>query len=64
LTPGDGTVDFDRFARALDQAGYRGDVSIEFEYRDMTLEAIEREYDRGLAYLANHGWKLPDATRR
>lgn len=59
MTPGDGTVDFAKFGRALDKANYRGDVSIEFEYRDMTLDAIEREHDRGLAHLASVRWELP-----
>jgi sugar phosphate isomerase/epimerase len=64
MTPGNGTVDFRKFAQALDRAGYRGDVSIEFEYRDMMLDAIEREYDRGLAYLESHGWHLPEGVNR
>jgi len=33
LTPGKGTVDFRRFAEALDRAKYSGDVSLEFEHR-------------------------------
>ena len=63
LTPGVGTVDFARFGRALDEAGYAGDVSLEFEYRDMTLEAIEREYDKGLQHLRSAGWQLPAGVR-
>lgn len=59
LTPGKGTVDFRTFGQALDQVGYVGDVSIEFEYRDMTFEAIEQEYDLGLKHLADVGWELP-----
>lgn len=58
LTPGAGNVDFRKFAQALDKVGYSGDVSIEFEYRDMTLDAIEQEYDRGLKYLEKAGWEL------
>jgi sugar phosphate isomerase/epimerase len=64
MTPGDGIVDFRKFAAALDRAGYQGDVSIEFEYRDMTLDAIETEYDRGLAYLESVGWQLPEGVKR
>ena len=64
MTPGDGVVDFSRFARSLDQIGYCRDVSIEFEYRDMTLDAIEREYDRGLKHLEQSGWELPAGVRR
>jgi len=62
LTPGKGTVDFARLAQALDRVGYNGDVSLEFEYRDMTLEQIEQEYDQGLRHLASVGWKLPHVT--
>ena len=49
--------------QALDRAGYRGDVSVEFEYRDLTLEAVEREYDRGLRHLADVGWEFPPHVR-
>jgi len=64
LTPGDGTVDFAKFGQALDKANYKGDVSLEFEYRDMTLDAIELEYDRGLAHLAKVGWQLPAGVKK
>jgi sugar phosphate isomerase/epimerase len=63
LTPGSGVVDFEKFARALDRVNYAGDVSIEFEYRDLTLDAIEREYDAGLTYLQQHGWELPQSVQ-
>lgn len=59
LTPGSGTVDFAALARALDRAGYRGDVTTEFEYRDLTFEEIEHQYDLGLRALADAGWELP-----
>jgi len=64
MTPGDGTVDFRKFGQALDRAGYTGDVSLEFEYRDMTLDAIEREYDRGLKHLESVGWELPAGVKK
>jgi sugar phosphate isomerase/epimerase len=64
MTPGDGIVDFKKFGRALDKVNYKGDVSLEFEYRDMTLDAIEREYDRGLKYLENVGWELPAGVKK
>lgn len=64
LTPGDGTVDFRKFGQALDRVNYSGDVSIEFEYRNMTLDAIEREYDRGLKEVENAGWELPVGVKR
>ena len=63
LTPGDGTVDFGKFSRALDSAGYKGEVTIEFEYRDMTLKAIDREFDRGLKHLSEVGWQLPTGVQ-
>jgi sugar phosphate isomerase/epimerase len=63
MTPGDGSVDFRKFADSLDRVNYTGDVSIEFEYRDMPLDAIEKEYDRGLKYLEDNGWELPVTTR-
>ena len=59
LTPGKGTVDFQKFAQALDRANYKGDVSLEFEYRDMTLDEIEQEFDLGLKHLTDTGWLLP-----
>jgi len=62
LTPGAGTVDFGAFAQALDRAGYDGDVTAEFEYRDVTLDEIEHQYDLGLAHLASVGWELPPSV--
>ncbi len=63
LTPGSGEVDFGKLALALDSAGYRGDVTTELEYRDVTLDAIEREYDSGLQHLKSVGWELPAGVR-
>jgi len=49
LDPGQGDGGFRQIrAAALDRAGYRGDVSLEFEYRDMTLDDIEKEFDAGI----------------
>jgi sugar phosphate isomerase/epimerase len=64
LTPGDGSVDFRQFGRVLDSLGYAGDVSLDFEYRDRTLGAIETEFSKGLKYLEKMGWDLPDHVRR
>lgn len=63
-TPGDGTVDFKKFGQALDKVNYQGDVAIEFEYRDMSFDAIEREYDKGLSYLERVGWELPKGVKK
>jgi len=63
LTPGAGTVDFAALAAALDRAGYAGDVTAEFEYRDMTFEQIEHQCDLGLRHLAQVGWELPRGVK-
>jgi sugar phosphate isomerase/epimerase len=63
LTPGRGSADFRALGAALDRVGYRGDVSLEFEHRDMTFEAIEREYDFGIRHLVACGWELPPNVR-
>ena len=63
LTPGKGTVDFKKFAQALDKAGYKGDVSLEFEYRDVTLPRIEEEFDDGIRHLIDCGWEFPDSVK-
>lgn len=63
LTPGAGKVDFKKFAQALDRVSYSGDVTAEFEYRDMTLDEIEQQYDKGLLYLKNVGWEIPIEKR-
>ena len=63
LTPGKGGVDFREFGAALDKIGYKGGVSLEFEYRDLTFQAIEDEYDFGLAHLVSCGWELPGAVK-
>lgn len=63
LTPGKGTVDFRKFAQALDLANYKSDVSLEFEYRDMSLDEIEREFHLGLKHLTDTGWLLPTSVK-
>ncbi len=60
LTPGLGSVDFSRLGKALDTVGYQGDVTTEFEYFDMPLDEIERQYDAGLSHLLQCGWELPE----
>ncbi len=63
LTPGRGEVDFRTLATALDKFGYRGDVSLEFEYRDASFDTIAQEFRRGLHQLKQTGWKLPSGVR-
>lgn len=63
LTPGRGSVDFARLGAALDRIGYEGDVTTEFEYFDMRLDEIERQYDAGLRHLLQCGWSLPEGIR-
>ena len=63
LTPGAGAVDFRRFGEWLDGHGYRGNVTMELEYRGRPLDAIEGEIDRALAHLAGTGWTLPRGVR-
>ncbi|MBM3933557.1 MAG: sugar phosphate isomerase/epimerase [SAR202 cluster bacterium] len=63
LTPGKGTADFAKFGQALDTVGYKGDVSLEFEYRDSTFEDIDKEFRDGVAHLAKTGWKLPETVK-
>ena len=60
LTPGKGAVDFALFSQILDENGYRGEVTLEFEYRGgMTVEQIAAEYDYGIAHLRACGWEFP-----
>lgn len=59
LTPGTGDVDFARYGAWLDSHGYRGNVTMELEYRGRTAADIEIEVDRALAHLAATGWTFP-----
>jgi sugar phosphate isomerase/epimerase len=59
LTPGTGAVDFRRFGAWLDQHGYRGNVTVELEYRGRAEDEIEPEIDRAFAHLAGAGWSFP-----
>jgi sugar phosphate isomerase/epimerase len=58
-TPGKGGVDFAAFGKALDRAGYTGEVSLELEHRHADLQAIAREFQAGIAHLKRCGWKFP-----
>ncbi|GAA3413125.1 hypothetical protein GCM10020370_68070 [Paenibacillus hodogayensis] len=63
LTPGTGTVDFAQMAEILDRYRYQGEVFLDFEYRDMGLPQIMKEYFNGLRHLQSCGWTLPDGIR-
>lgn len=58
LTPGRGTVDFAAFAAALDRVNYRGDVSLESEYRHTDAASIESEYDFAIQSLRRAKWQV------
>lgn len=55
-TPGKGMVDFAAFGRALDRAGYRGQISLEFEYRHTDRASIDAEFAAGLRHLRSCGF--------
>jgi 2-keto-myo-inositol isomerase len=59
LTPGRGEVDFVKFGRELDRFGYRGEVTLELEYRTLSLEEVEAEYDFAVQHLKRCGWAFP-----
>ena len=63
LTPGAGAVDFRRFGAWLDRHDYRGNVTVELEYRGRTEDEIEPEIDRAFAHLAGAGWSFPPGVR-
>jgi len=63
-TPGTGVVDFKKLGETLDKVGYTGTVSLDFEYRDMTLPDIDQEFHKGLRYLKQVGWELPAAVEK
>ena len=62
LTPGSGTVDFGAFGAALDDSGYSGEVSLEFEYRVKNEDTILRQYREGIRYLRRQGWRFPESV--
>lgn len=59
LTPGRGEVDFRAFGDWLDRHDYRGNVTMELEYRGHSLAEIETEIDHACAHLASVGWQFP-----
>ena len=58
-TPGKGEVDFGLLGKTLDKYGYRGDVTLETEYKnygDVAEVDIENTY--ALAHLKSVGWQI------
>lgn len=58
LTPGRGTVDFSVFREALQRSGYKGTVSLDFEYRMPDIPHIMNEFEFGIAALDSAGWEM------
>lgn len=58
LTPGRGTVDFAAFGAALDRMNYRGEVSLESEYRHTNAANIESEHDFAIQSLRHANWQV------
>jgi len=56
LTPGKGTVDFDRLAKAIDDIDYKGEVAFDLEYRVEDLDYIVGEYKAAIENLKQRGW--------
>lgn len=50
-TPGDGDFEFAALFNGLDALGYNGDFNLELEFPEPTLEEINREVGRALAFL-------------
>ena len=59
-TPGKGEVDFGLLGRTLDKYGYRGNVTLETEYKNYREEAeVDAENAFALAHLESVGWEVP-----
>ena len=58
-TPGRGEVDFGRLGETLDKYGYRGEVTLETEYKNYgSPEEVDEENRFALAYLKSVGWNI------
>ncbi|MDP6777362.1 MAG: sugar phosphate isomerase/epimerase [Candidatus Latescibacteria bacterium] len=56
-TPGKGEVDFGHLGETLDKYGYRGEVTLETEYKNYGCpEEVDEENHYALAYLKSVGW--------
>jgi sugar phosphate isomerase/epimerase len=58
-TPGKGEVDFARLGETLDNYCYRGEVTLETEYKNYgSPEEVDQENRFALAYLKSVGWNI------
>ena len=58
-TPGRGEVDFGRLGETLDRHGYRGEVTLETEYKNYSSpEEVDAENRFALAHLKSVGWHV------
>ncbi len=58
-TPGKGEVDFGRLGETLDRYGYRGEVTLETEYKNYgSPEEVDEENHFALAHLKSVGWNI------
>jgi sugar phosphate isomerase/epimerase len=59
-TPGKGEVDFGLLGRTLDKHDYRGNVTLETEYKNYREESeVDAENASALAHLESVGWEVP-----
>jgi len=58
-TPGKGEVDFARLGETLDTYGYRGEITLETEYKNYRRpEEVDEENRFALAHLERVGWNI------
>lgn len=58
-TPGRGEIDFSLLGETLDKYGYRGEVTLETEYKNYrSPEEVDKENRFALAYLKSVGWDI------
>ncbi|MBI2438217.1 MAG: sugar phosphate isomerase/epimerase [Lentisphaerae bacterium] len=63
-TPGQGSVDFTAFGRALDRAQFQGHIALELEHRHADRARADREFDFGMRHLGKCGFALPPEVAR
>lgn len=64
-TPGRGEVDFGHLGETLDKYRYRGEVTLETEYKNYSSpEEVDEENHFALAYLKSVGWNVSVCTEK